>query len=187
MHQCAVHYHCQLLDVFFFWYAASCMDTHLQRLVLQVHLEQRVSHQVSETTAVEVAVGPSVAPAVVDLRELQAAVLLQVVSMEVLVLAEHLSEAGHKEGGKEISSRRRSRPFSEAVNCLGISFLQGTSCVFQVSLATSGGLRKSLSTSMKQISSKIPRQVSLLVKSLGKFEVLSPLLFSCQRVQECTA
>lgn len=80
--------------VFVFRYAASCVRTHLQRLVPQVHLEQRVSHQVSETTAVEVAVGPSVAPAVVDLRELQAAVLLQVVSVQVLVLAEHLSEAG---------------------------------------------------------------------------------------------
>lgn len=122
----ASYWMCIYLFFYLFWGAASCMDTHLQRLVLQVHLEQRVSHQVSETTAVEVAVGPSVAPAVVDLRELQAAVLLQVVSMEVLVLAEHLSEAGHKEGGKEISSRRRSRPFSEAVNRLGISFLQGT-------------------------------------------------------------
>lgn len=64
--------------------------THLDSLVLQVHLEQRVSHQVSESTAVEVAVGPSVTPVVVDLRELQAAVLVEVVSMEVLVLAEHL-------------------------------------------------------------------------------------------------
>lgn len=73
------------------------MHTHLQRLVLQVHLEQRVSHQVSETTAVEVAVGPCVAPAVVDLRELQAAVQLQVLSVEVLVLAEDLLQAGREE------------------------------------------------------------------------------------------
>lgn len=102
------------------------MDTHLQRLVLQVHLEQRVSHQVSETTAIEVAVGPSVAPAVVDLRELQAAILLQVLSVEVLMLAEHLSEASHKEGGKEISSRRHSRPLNEPVNHQSISHLQGT-------------------------------------------------------------
>lgn len=68
-------------------------STHLQRLVLQVHLEQRVPHQVSEPAAVEVAVGPSVAPAVVDLGELQASVLLQVVAVKVLKLAEHLSEA----------------------------------------------------------------------------------------------
>lgn len=70
--------------------AVLCRRTHLERLVLQVHLEQRVSHQVSESTAVEVAVGPSVTPVVVDLGELQAAVLVEVVSMEVLVLAEHL-------------------------------------------------------------------------------------------------
>lgn len=89
------------------------MRTHLQRLVLQVHLEQRVSHKVSEATAVEVAVGPRVAPAVVDLRKLQAAVLLQVVSVQVLMLAEHLSRDQEAE---EISCRLRPRSSSEAVN-----------------------------------------------------------------------
>lgn len=64
--------------------------SHLESLVLQVHLEQRVSHQVSEATAVEITVRLCVASAVVDLRELQAAVFAEVVSMEILVLAEHL-------------------------------------------------------------------------------------------------
>lgn len=67
---------------------------HLERLVVQVHLEQRVSHQVSEATAVEVTVRPRVTSAVVDLRELQATVLVEVVSMEILVLTEHLPTKG---------------------------------------------------------------------------------------------
>lgn len=49
--------------------------TNLKRLVLQVHLEQRVSHQVSEATAIEITVRSCVTSVVIDLRELQAAVL----------------------------------------------------------------------------------------------------------------
>lgn len=64
--------------------------THLERLVIQVHLEQRVSHQVSEATAVEITVWPRVTSAIVDLRELQATKVVEVVSVEILVLAEHL-------------------------------------------------------------------------------------------------
>lgn len=66
--------------------------THLECLVLQVHLEQRVSHQVSEATAVEITVWLCVIFAIVDLRELQAPVLVEVISMKILVLAEHLSQ-----------------------------------------------------------------------------------------------
>lgn len=73
---------CKLFDVH--------AHTHLERLVIQVHLEQRVSHQVSEATAVEVTVWPRVTSAIVDLRELQATKVVEVVSMEILVLAEHL-------------------------------------------------------------------------------------------------
>lgn len=63
---------------------------HLERLVVQVHFEQRVSDQVSETTAVEIAVWPCVASVIVDLRELKTTKLMQIISMEILVLAEHL-------------------------------------------------------------------------------------------------
>lgn len=62
----------------------------LECLVLQVHLEQRVSHQMSEATAVEITVRMCVTSGVVDLRELQATVLMEVFSVEILVLAEHL-------------------------------------------------------------------------------------------------
>lgn len=64
--------------------------THLEGFVLQVHLEQRVSHQVSEATAIEITVWSCVTSAIVDLRELQATVLMEVISMEILVLAGHL-------------------------------------------------------------------------------------------------
>lgn len=64
--------------------------THLERLVLQVHLEQRVSHQVSEATAIEITVWLCVISAIVDLGELQATVLVEVISMQILVLAEYL-------------------------------------------------------------------------------------------------
>lgn len=63
---------------------------HLKCLVLQVHLEQGVSHHVSEATAVKVTIWSGVKFAVVDLWELQATVLIQVISMEILVLAENL-------------------------------------------------------------------------------------------------
>lgn len=64
--------------------------THLERFVLQVHFQQRVSHQVPETAAVEITVRFGAAPAVVDLRELQPAELTQIVAMEILMLTEHL-------------------------------------------------------------------------------------------------
>ena len=63
---------------------------HLEGLVLEVHLQQRVAHQVSEATAIEEAVWPCVVPAVVDLRELQASVVNEIVTVEILVVAQHL-------------------------------------------------------------------------------------------------
>lgn len=68
---------------------------HLERFVLQVHFQQRVSHQVPEAAAVEITVRLRVAPAVVDLRELQPAKLTKVVAMEILVLTEHLCTKSH--------------------------------------------------------------------------------------------
>lgn len=80
---------------------------HLERLVLEVHLEQRVSHQVSEATAVEVTVWPRVTSVVVDLRELQATKLVEVISMEILVLAEHLlTKAGSTSVSTELLAQR---------------------------------------------------------------------------------
>lgn len=52
---------------------------------MDVHLDQRVSHQVSEPTAVKVAVGTRVVLGVVDLRELQTSVVVKVLPMEVFV------------------------------------------------------------------------------------------------------
>ncbi len=72
----------------------NCMRTHLECLVPQVHFEQRVSHQVSEATAIEITVWFCVIFFIVDLRELQATVLFEVVSMEILMLAEHLWTKG---------------------------------------------------------------------------------------------
>lgn len=65
-------------------------NTHLERLVFQVHLEQGVSHQMPETTAVEITVWLCVTSAIVDLRELQATVLVEVVTMEILVMTQDL-------------------------------------------------------------------------------------------------
>lgn len=85
----------------------SSVHTHLERLVLEVHLEQRVSHQVSEATAVEVTVRPCVTSVVVDLRELQATKLVEVISMEILVLAEHLlTKTGSTSVSTELLAQR---------------------------------------------------------------------------------
>lgn len=71
------------------------LESHLNVFAADVHLDQRVSNQVSEATAVKVAVGPSVVAPVVDLRELQASVLVKVLPVEVLVRTADLqSEAG---------------------------------------------------------------------------------------------
>ncbi|TNN42228.1 hypothetical protein EYF80_047603 [Liparis tanakae] len=61
------------------------MHRNLQLLGADVHLEQGVTEDVSEAAAVEVAVGPSVVLLVVDLRELQAAVLQQLVVVQLLL------------------------------------------------------------------------------------------------------
>lgn len=75
---------------------------HLHALAADVHLDQRVSHQVSEAAGVEVAVGPRVVAAVVDLRELQASVAVEVLAVEVLVGAADLQR-----GGRLVRRRRR--------------------------------------------------------------------------------
>lgn len=73
----------------------STAHTHLKAFVLQVHFQQRVSHQVPEAAAVEVTVRLGVTPAVVDLWELQPTHLQEVVAMEVLGLTEHLCTKSH--------------------------------------------------------------------------------------------
>lgn len=70
--------------------AGTQLEGHLHALAADVHLDQRVPNQVSEATAVKVAVGPRVAPPVVDLRELQASVEVEVLPVEVLVSAADL-------------------------------------------------------------------------------------------------
>lgn len=65
---------------------------------MDVHLDQRVSHQVSEPTAVEVAVGTRVVLGVVDLRELQTSIVVKVLPMEVFVSTADLRHKGVKEG-----------------------------------------------------------------------------------------
>lgn len=57
---------------------------------MEVHLDQSVSDKVSEATAVEVAVSVHVVFAIVDLRELQTSVVMEIFPMEILVCTEHL-------------------------------------------------------------------------------------------------
>lgn len=63
----------------------SWIDGHLELLGAHVHLEQRVGEHVAEAARVEVAVGSAVVIVVVDVGELQAAVLQQLVVVEFLV------------------------------------------------------------------------------------------------------
>lgn len=59
--------------------------SHLKLLGVDIHLEQRVTEDVSKATAVEVAVGPGVVLSIVDLRELKATVLQQLIIIQLLV------------------------------------------------------------------------------------------------------
>lgn len=61
------------------------MDKNLKLLRVHIHLEERVAEEVSEAAGVEEAVRPSIAPLVIDLRELEAAVLQQLVVVKFLV------------------------------------------------------------------------------------------------------
>lgn len=70
--------------------------TCLHALPAEVHLDQRVSDEMSEATAVEVAVGAGVVFGVVDLRELQTSVFTQILSVEVLVGAEDLNKGRNR-------------------------------------------------------------------------------------------
>lgn len=69
--------------------------THLHLFPIDVHLDQGVSHQVSEATTVEVAVAMGVV-LVVDLRELQTTILMEVFSMEIFMSAEYLQRKEKK-------------------------------------------------------------------------------------------
>lgn len=62
-----------------------CPTGNLQLLSVDVHLEQGVSKGVSKAAGVEVAVRSAIALLVVDLRELQAAILQQLIVVELLV------------------------------------------------------------------------------------------------------
>lgn len=57
---------------------------------MEVHLDQCVSHKVSEAAAIEVAVGVGVVLSIVDLRELQTTILVKILPMEVLMGTKHL-------------------------------------------------------------------------------------------------
>lgn len=63
---------------------------HLHGFSMKVNLDQRVSHEMSEAAAVEVAVRAGVALGVVDLRELQTSILVKVLPMKILMGAEDL-------------------------------------------------------------------------------------------------
>lgn len=65
-------------------------ETHLHLFSLDIHLDQCVSDEMPEATAIEVAVGVGVVLAIVDLWELQAPILVKILPMEVLMGAEHL-------------------------------------------------------------------------------------------------
>lgn len=61
------------------------MDRNLKLFGADVHLEQGVTEDVSKAAGVEVLVRPAVALVIVDLRELKATVLQQLVIVELLV------------------------------------------------------------------------------------------------------
>lgn len=63
---------------------------HLHAFPVEVNLDECVSNEMSEAAAVKVAVRVSVASGIIYLREFQAAVLVELLPMKVLVSAEHL-------------------------------------------------------------------------------------------------
>lgn len=65
---------------------------HLEILVLHINLDQGISHQVPEAAAVEVAVPPAIAVAVIDLGELQAPNLLKALRVQIFMCAPDLRE-----------------------------------------------------------------------------------------------
>lgn len=67
---------------------------------MEVHLDQCVSYEMSEAAAIEVAVGVGVVLSVVYLRELQTAILMKILPMEVLMGAEDL----HREKARRVRS-----------------------------------------------------------------------------------
>lgn len=67
----------------------------LELLGVDVHFEQGVTEDMSKAAGVEVAVGSAVVLVVVDLRELKAAVLQQLIVVELLV--GHVNLVGHRQ------------------------------------------------------------------------------------------
>lgn len=63
----------------------SLTDGHLELLGAHIHLEQGVGEHGAEAAGVEVAIGPAVVVVVVDVGELQATVLQQLVVVKFLV------------------------------------------------------------------------------------------------------
>jgi len=70
----------------------SLIDRNLKLLGVDIHFEQGVTEDMCEATGVEVAVGSAVVLLVVDLRELEAAVLQQLVIVKFLVSHVNLEE-----------------------------------------------------------------------------------------------
>lgn len=60
-------------------------DGNLELLGVDIHLEQGVSKHMSEATGVEVAVRSAIVLVIVDLRELKAAVLEQLIVVKFLM------------------------------------------------------------------------------------------------------
>lgn len=79
-------------------------ETDLHLFSIKVHLDQRVSNQVSETAAIKVAVRAGVVLGVVYLRELQAAVVVKFLPVKVLVGAVDLQGEGGNTGDGDTHS-----------------------------------------------------------------------------------
>lgn len=61
------------------------IDRNLKLLGVDIHLEQGVTEDVSKATGVEIAVRSTIVLVVVDLRELKATVLQQLIIIELLM------------------------------------------------------------------------------------------------------
>ncbi len=79
------------------------IDTDLKLLGVDIHLEQGVAEDVSKATSVEVAVRSAVVLVIVDVRELKAAVLQQLVVVKFLV--GHVNLQGHRRKPGFLSDR----------------------------------------------------------------------------------
>lgn len=76
-------------------------DWYLKLLGVDIHLEQGVTENVSKATGVEVAVRPAIELVIIDLRELKATELQQLIIVKLLVGHVNLQD----EGFAQISER----------------------------------------------------------------------------------